>query len=172
MEIALWSFLGMDKKIVTEPERRATNLLESYFSVVSDVAGVNYREFDKIETFINKAVEKAPSYNYFWDWLNRYGIDKFRELSLMKLDSRKEEILGILDYRAFVLSQYQETCNEGSLLTAIADSISFVCLELSEVLSSVEEYVDVQRTSRIFGPTIGFTTFSLESLAYGGRFFK
>ena len=170
---ALLRFFGSAKAIVTEPEQKLFNLLNEYFSAIGKVAGMNYLESKNVNEFIMVAKQRAPQYGYFWDWLDRYGSKKLTSLSRMQFDlSNKEEVIEVIDYRLFVLEQYEQNGVDSTLLTSIADSLSFVCEELCEIIENVAQYVEVQISQRIIGPSFAETVYSFDRPHYAGDFLR
>ena len=134
---ALWSFFGVDKKVVTETDRKLINLLDRYFAVVRDVAGVNYKEYNNIDQFIDAFASASQNNKFFGVWLKSFGKKTLKDIAELNFPSQSENLLDIIDYREFVLDQEIENGISDDLLTSITDSISFIYEELKESMKNL-----------------------------------
>ena len=143
MKSTLWSFWGVKKNVDTESERKLLDLVSQYLSVISEISNLDYNEFVTIDQYVDSAIAAKSNYTFFWNWLRKCGREKIKTMSSLALDMHHEEVADILDYRAFVLEQYKESdLNAEEFLTAIADSISFLSIELAEVAATVSSYAE------------------------------
>lgn len=120
-----WGFFGSPRQQNSE----AHEILKNYFEKIYLFIGTNIdSEIDKyfnIENLVNQHLNTSDENSYFWNWMDKHGLELINELLHANLND-EDEFLDLLDHRLYILDADIASGLNDNVFTSIADSLKYI----------------------------------------------
>lgn len=139
----LWGFIGVQRKVVTDADKKVNQLIQKIFQSMEIILDIDLKHYDNIRQLIKEKRNANDDQSYFWDWLDENGLfylEIVLENNSLPYEGGMHELL---DYHEMILDLDIENQISDSYFMSIADTLTSIgdyVQTISEQAATVEQY--------------------------------